>query len=106
MRIRDARAIAHEAVARGGVCAAELGGLAARWGRDGSAEGGDVLFEGSSLDPLKLASLVAESSKQAQTVPYSTDGGDPKKVDTRPRTGERPPSPSQPPGPRYKLDRA
>src|SRR5580692_6319340 len=103
MRIRDARAIALEAVARGWMSAAELWELAARWGRDGSAEGGDVLFEGSSLDPLKLASLVAESTKQAQTVPYSTDGGDPKKLDTRPRTGERPPSPSQPPGPRYKI---
>jgi len=104
MRIRDARAIALEAVARGWMSAAELWELAARWGKDGDAEKSEGLFEGSSLDPLRLASLVAESTKQAQTVPYSTDPGDSKKRDTQPKLrSERPPSPSQPPGPRYKI---
>ncbi|MGH7297307.1 MAG: protein kinase domain-containing protein, partial [Polyangiaceae bacterium] len=105
MRIRDARAIALEAVARGWMSTAELWELAARWARAGESPP-DALFEGSSLDPLRLASLVAESTKQAETIPYSTDTGDPKKLDTQPRgakRSERPPSPSQPPGPRYKI---
>jgi serine/threonine-protein kinase len=103
MRIRDARAIALEAVARGWLSAAELWELAARWARQGEEPASGNLFEGSSLDPLRLASLVAESSKQMETVPYSTDPGDPKKRDTQPRRSERPASPSQPPGPRYKI---
>jgi serine/threonine-protein kinase len=107
MRIRDARAIALEAVARGWMSAAELWELAARWGRVGETQAADALFEGSSLDPLRLASLVADSTKQVETVPYSTDPGDSKKRETQPgktpRKSERPPSPSQPPGPRYKI---
>jgi len=104
MRIRDARSIALEAVARGWMSAAELWELAARWGRMGDTQSSDKLFEGSSLDPLRLASLVAESTKQAETVPYSTDDGDPKKRDTQPRKpSEQPQRPSQPPGPRYKI---
>ncbi|HEY8039440.1 MAG TPA: SUMF1/EgtB/PvdO family nonheme iron enzyme [Polyangiaceae bacterium] len=107
MRIRDARAIALEAVARGWMSPAELWELAARWARTGESESANALFEGSSLDPLRLASLVAESSKQVATVPYSTDTGDSKKLETQPgsknRRSERPASPSQPPGPRYKI---
>ena len=107
MRIRDARAIALEAVARGWMSAAELWELAARWARAGETQAADALFEGSSLDPLRLASLVAESTKQAETIPYSTDpGADSKKRETQPKPpkrSERPPSPSQPPGPRYKI---
>ena len=105
MRIRDARAIALEAVARGWMSAAELWELAARWARTGETQTADVLFEGSSIDPLRLASLVADSTKQAETVPYSTDPGDAKKRDTQPKgkRSERPPTPSQPPGPRYKI---
>ena len=108
MRIRDARAIALEAVARGWMSPAELWELAARWARAGETQAADALFEGSSLDPLRIASLVADASKQAATIPYSTDtGGDPKKLETLPgqpgRRSERPPSPSQPPGPRYKI---
>jgi eukaryotic-like serine/threonine-protein kinase len=104
MRIRDARAIALEAVARGWMSAAELWELAARWARLGETQGSDKLFEGSSLDPLRLASLVAESTKQAETIPYSTDTGDSKKRETQPRKpSERPARPSQPPGPRYKI---
>ncbi len=107
MRIRDARAIALEAVARGWMSAAELWELAARWARAGETQGADALFAGSSLDPLRLASLVAESTKQAETIPYSTDTGDSKKRETQPgktaKRSERPPSPSQPPGPRYKI---
>ncbi len=104
MRIRDARAIALEAVARGWMSAAELWELAARWARTGETQSSDKLFEGSSLDPLRLASLVAESTKQAETVPYSTDDGDSKKRDTQPRKpSEQPQRPSQPPGPRYKI---
>jgi serine/threonine protein kinase/formylglycine-generating enzyme required for sulfatase activity len=107
MRIRDARAIALEAVARGWMSAAELWELAARWGRTGEGQGVDALFEGSSLDPLRLASLVADSTRQAETVPYSTDTGDSRKRETQPgersRRSERPASPSQPPGPRYKI---
>jgi serine/threonine-protein kinase len=105
MRIRDARAIALEAVARGWMSTAELWELAARWARAGEGTG-ETLFEGSSLDPLRLASLVADSSKQAETIPYSTDAGlDPKKRETQPgkHRSERPPTPSQPPGPRYKI---
>ena len=60
MRIRDARAIALEAVARGWLSPAELWELAARWARQGDeAAASNTLFEGSSLDPLRLASLVA-----------------------------------------------
>src|SRR5271165_14067 len=104
MRIRDARSIALEAVARGWMSAAELWELAARWARTGETQSSDKLFEGSSLDPLRLASLVAESTKQAETVPYSTDDGDSKKRDTQPRKpSEQPQRPSQPPGPRYKI---
>jgi serine/threonine-protein kinase len=106
MRIRDARAIALEAVARGWMSTAELWELAARWARSGDTQSPDVLFEGSSLDPLRLASLVADSTKQAETIPYSTDPGDPKKRDTQPKPlkrSDRPPTPSQPPGPRYKI---
>jgi serine/threonine-protein kinase len=105
MRIRDARAIALEAVARGWMSTAELWELAARWARAGDTQSSDVLFEGSSLDPLRLASLVADSTKQAETIPYSTDPGDPKKRDTQPKPARRSerPSPSQPPGPRYKI---
>ncbi|HEX3344991.1 MAG TPA: serine/threonine-protein kinase, partial [Polyangiaceae bacterium] len=107
MRIRDARAIALEAVARGWMSTAELWELAARWARAGESHAADALFEGSSLDPLRLASLVAESTKQAETIPYSTDPGlDSKKRDTQPKLpkrSEHPPSPSQPPGPRYKI---
>ena len=107
MRIRDARAIALEAVARGWMSTAELWELAARWARGGEAQAADALFEGSSLDPLRIASLVAESTKQAETIPYSTDTGDSKKRETQPgkpaKRSERPPSPSQPPGPRYKI---
>ncbi|HEY8089616.1 MAG TPA: serine/threonine-protein kinase, partial [Polyangiaceae bacterium] len=103
MHIRDARAIALEAVARGWMSTAELWELAARWARAGEGPS-DSLFEGSSLDPLRLASLVAESTKQAETIPYSTDPGDPKKRDTQPkRKSERPATPSQPPGPRYRI---
>src|ERR1700680_2963483 len=104
MRIRDARAIALEAVARGWMSAAELWELAARWARAGEAQGGDALFEGAALDPLRLASLVAESTKKAQTIPYSTDPAAPKKRETQPkspstpRRSERAPSPPQPPG--------
>src|SRR5271170_7328860 len=99
MRIRDARAIALEAVARGWLSPAELWELAARWARQGDeAAASNTLFEGSSLDPLRLASLVAESTKQMETVPYSTDPADPKKRDTQPKRTDRPPSPSQPPG--------
>lgn len=104
MRIRDARAIALEAVARGWLSPAELWELAARWARQGDEQAGNALFEGSSLDPLRLASLVADATKQMETVPYSTDSGDPKKRETQPRArSERPASPSQPPGPRYKI---
>jgi eukaryotic-like serine/threonine-protein kinase len=104
MRIRDARAIALEAVARGWLSAAELWELAARWARQGEETPSNALFEGSSLDPLRLASLVAESTKQMETVPYSTDAGDAKVRETQPRPrSERPASPSQPPGPRYKI---
>jgi serine/threonine-protein kinase len=105
MRIRDARAIALEAVARGWMSAAELWELAARWARAGDSQSADALFEGSSIDPLRLASLIADSTKQAETVPYSTDPGDTKRRDTQPRgkRSERPPIPSQPPGPRYKI---
>jgi serine/threonine-protein kinase len=104
MRIRDARAIALEAVARGWLSPAELWELAARWARQGDEAASHALFEGSSLDPLRLASLVAESTKQVETIPYSTDAGDPKKRETQPRArSERPASPSQPPGPRYKI---
>src|ERR1700722_10320155 len=113
MRIRDARAIALEAVARGWMSTAELWELAARLVRDGEGQGADALFEASSLDPLRLASLVAESTKQAETIPYSTDDGDIKKRETLPgsksagskggRRSERPEAPSQPPGPRYKI---
>ena len=104
MRIRDARAIALEAVARGWLSPAELWELAARWARAGEEQAGNALFEGSSLDPLRIASLVADASKQAATVPYSTDPGDVKGRETQPRArSERPPAPSQPPGPRYKI---
>jgi len=107
MRIRDARAIALEAVARGWMSTAELWELAARWARAGESQSAEILFQGSSLDPLRLASLVAESSKQAETIPYSTDDGasGARKRDTASRRGksEPPPRPSQPPGPRYKI---
>ncbi len=103
MRIRDARALALEAVARGWMSPAELWELAARWARSGEVQSGEALFEGSSLDPLRLASLVADATKQAETIPYSTDAGDLRKRETQPRRSERPASPSQPPGPRYKI---
>ncbi len=106
MNIRDARAIALEAVARGWMSTAELWELAARWARTGEAQSGESLFEGTSLDPLRLASLVADSTKEATTVTFSTDSGDIKKRDTEPRRGKKGdphPSPSQPPGPRYKI---
>jgi serine/threonine-protein kinase len=111
MRIRDARAIALEAVARGWLSSAELWELAARWARAGEAEPAEELFTGSSLDPLRLASLVADSTKQAETIPYASgdeEGGeDPKKRETEPRgrkKGERPLAHgSSPPGPRYKI---
>lgn len=105
MKIRDARAIALEAVARGWMSPAELWELAARWARDAEGQSGERLFEGSSLDPLRLASLVADATKQVETIPYSTDAGDPKNRDTQPkaRRSEHPSHPSQPPGPRYKI---
>jgi serine/threonine-protein kinase len=108
MRIRDARAIALEAVARGWMSAAELWELAARWARAGEGEESDSFFEGSSLDPLRLASLVADATNQARTVPYTSEGApDKKHRTTEPRRGtgrdERAQSPSQPPGPRYKI---
>jgi serine/threonine-protein kinase len=107
MHIRDARAIALEAVARGWMSAAELWELAARWARAGEEQESEALFEGSSLDPLRLASLVADATTQAQTMPYASDAEDVKTRRTEPR-GSRPPrndrpSPSQPPGPRYKI---
>src|SRR5580704_9088018 len=99
MRIRDARAIALEAVARGWMSTAELWELAARWARGGDGES-DKLFEGSSLDPLRLASLVADGTMQVQTIPYSTDSGASRRIETQPgkgvRKSERPESPSQP----------
>ena len=114
MKIRDARALALEAVARGWMSAAELWELAARWASEDGGGSPEALFEGTSLDPLRIASLVANTSDQAETVRYSVDeGGDsdegaPKERDTEPRrTGgskkDAPPAPSQPPGPRYKL---
>src|SRR5579883_2081277 len=106
MRIRDARAIALQAVARGWISPAELWELAARWARGGDVQSADVLFAGSSLDPLRLASLVAESSSQHVTVPYATLDGDPKGRETQVGAddrGTRTSKPSQPPGPRYKI---
>jgi serine/threonine-protein kinase len=106
MRIRDARGIALEAVARGWMSSAELWELAARWGRAGDGESAEDLFAGSSLDPLRLASLVADSSAQAETIPYSSSvAGDPKQRDTEPRKGKKGDGQgtSQPPGPRYKI---
>ena len=104
MRIRDARAIALEAaVARGWMSLAEMWELAARWARTDGVDG-DALFQGTSLDPLRLASLVADSTKQAETLPYSTHSASSQHLDTRPGDpGDRPPAPSQPPGPRYKI---
>ena len=83
---------------------AELWELAARWARtDGNGES-DSCSKGVRSIRLRLASLVADSTKQAETIPYSTNGGGPSKIDTQPRLpSERPPSPSQPPGPRYKI---
>jgi serine/threonine protein kinase/formylglycine-generating enzyme required for sulfatase activity len=106
MRIRDARSVALEAVARGWMSSAELWELAARWALGGDAQSAEDLFAGSSLDPLRIASLVAESSGQAETRPYATEDLDPKKRDTEPRGPGREgrgQSPSQPPGPRYKI---
>ncbi len=106
MNIRDARAIALEAVARGWLSTAELWELAARWARTGETYNGESLFEGTSLDPLRLASLVADSTKEAKTITFSSDGVEPKQRETEPRRGkgsDQPPSPSQPPGPRYKI---
>lgn len=107
MKIRDARGIALEAVARGWVSPAELWELASRWARAGEEATREELFAGSSLDPLRIASIVAEQTKQAETIPYSTDDGDSPKHITEPRVGlkksEQPPAPSQPPGPRYRI---
>jgi serine/threonine protein kinase/formylglycine-generating enzyme required for sulfatase activity len=106
MKIRDARAIALQAVARGWISPAELWELAARWARGGEAQSTEALFAGSTLDPLHLASLVAESSSQGETVPYATQDADPKSNETlqgKPGGSERPARPSQPPGPRYKI---
>jgi serine/threonine-protein kinase len=107
MKIRDARALALEAVARGWMSTAELWELATRWASlDGEAPA-ESLFEGTSLDPLRLASLVANATNQPQTIRYSEDLEDSRDRETEPRRpggkSEAPPSPSQPPGPRYKL---
>jgi serine/threonine-protein kinase len=86
---------------------AELWELAARWARGGeSSQNGENLFEGTSLDPLRLASLVADATKEAATLTFSSDHGDSKTRDTEPRRGrksDQPHTPSQPPGPRYKI---
>src|SRR5579884_2597298 len=105
MKIRDARAIALEAVARGWISSAELWELAARWSRMQGSEAADDLFAGSSLDPLRLASLVADSTDQAETLTFSSEDGDPKQRDTQPRGhgAAHRPTASQPPGPRYKI---
>jgi serine/threonine-protein kinase len=106
MNIRDARVLVLEAVARGWMSTAELWELASRWA---TLEGGaspEVLFAGTSLDPVRVASLIANATNQPQTVPYPSDDADAKRRDTEPRRGPRseaPPAPSQPPGPRYKL---
>src|SRR5579863_3318878 len=110
MKIRDARALALEAVARGWMSTAELWELATRWvSVDSTGASPEALFEGTSLDPLRLASLVAEGTNEPQTIRYSEDHEDSKDRDTEPRRGgssrksEAPPTASQPPGPRYKL---
>jgi serine/threonine-protein kinase len=109
VNIRDARAIALEAVARGWMSTAELWELAARWVRMGEEQSGESLFEGTSLDPLRLASLVADATKEATTVTFASDAADAKQRETepgrgsRPRKSDRPATPSQPPGPRYKI---
>ncbi|MGO9839216.1 MAG: protein kinase domain-containing protein [Polyangiaceae bacterium] len=104
MRIRDARSVALEAVARGWMSSAELWELAARWARGGDAQSAEDLFAGSSLDPLRIASLVADSTGQAETRPYATEDSDAKKRDTEPRgSGKGEAAPSHPPGPRYKI---
>ncbi len=107
MKIRDARALALEAVGRGWMSTAELWELAARWASMASGATPEELFEGTSLDPVRLASLVANAANQPQTVHDSDDRRDTKSHDTEPPTGkaesEARPAPSQPPGPRYKL---
>jgi serine/threonine protein kinase/formylglycine-generating enzyme required for sulfatase activity len=106
MRIRDARAIALEAVARGWMSPAELWELASRWAREGEKQSAEELFGDSSIDPLRLASLVADATGQAETIPYSTGEEDPKERETEPRGGRKGGpmlTPSQPPGPRYKI---
>jgi serine/threonine-protein kinase len=109
MKIRDARALALEAVARGWMSTAELWELAQRWGSSSEGATAEALFEGTSLDPLRLASLVANATNQAETVRYSVDEDqDPSKtLDTEPGRGggkaEGRTTASQPPGPRYKL---
>ena len=103
MRVRDARAIALEAVARGWLSSAELWELGARWGSGGESQTAEELFGGSSLDPLRIASLVADSAGR-ETTPYARPE-DPKKRDTEPggRRGAGLPPSSNPPGPRYKI---
>jgi eukaryotic-like serine/threonine-protein kinase len=107
MRIRDARAIALQAVARGWMSSAELWELATRWGREADSQTAEDLFAKSSLDPLRLASLVAESTTQADTATHATDDeeeADPQRRETQPGKGTRSAvAPSQPPGPRYKI---
>jgi eukaryotic-like serine/threonine-protein kinase len=110
MRIRDARSVALEAVARGWMSSAELWELAARWARGGDSQSAEELFAGSSLDPLRIASLVAGSSGQVETRPYATENDlerrdtDPKRPSQQGRSSEASqPAPSQPPGPRYKI---
>ncbi|HLK37543.1 MAG TPA: protein kinase, partial [Polyangiaceae bacterium] len=103
MRVRDARAIALEAVARGWLSSAELWELGARWGSGGESQTAEELFGGSSLDPLRIASLVADSAGR-ETTPYARPE-DPKQRDTEPggRKGTGLPASSNPPGPRYKI---
>ena len=106
MRIRDARAIALEAVARGWMSTAELWELAARWARAGEAPR-------ATRSSRARRSIRCASRRSSPTRPSR-----PRRSPTRPtpatrrsarrsRAGERAasgrPSPSQPPGPRYKI---
>jgi serine/threonine-protein kinase len=111
MKIRDARAIALEAAARGWISHAEVWELAARWARVGETKTVQDLFAGSSLPPEKLATLVESTDLQAETLQQITADIDPKRETlAHPTNGngtnaprsERPSMPSHEPGPRYK----